>query len=278
MQPIDTLPHEICQNLVGVAFDVDDTITEAGRLDPDAFSALWSLAGAGLTLVAVTGRPHVWGRFAAGLWPVDLVVTENGGAWVRSIPGAARIEGFFDPPAERARQRARLLKLFDTLRPEIQGLRISDDGPERLVDLTFDGTGRPLRDDEIRIISARVAEDGGRCLVSSVQVHATFCAANKASGMVHAAQTILGFDVARTSHQWLFIGDSGNDADAFAFFPHSVGVANVAEVLPQLGHKPAYVTQAARGKGFAEFARVVLARRGGSGHGGSPGRGKAPHC
>jgi hydroxymethylpyrimidine pyrophosphatase-like HAD family hydrolase len=58
-----------------------------------------------------------------------------------------------------------------------------------------------------------------------------------------------------------FIGDSPNDAPMFGFFPHSVGVANVRQYENLLASKPAYVTEAAGGAGFAEFARALCKAR-----------------
>ncbi|MCC6875768.1 MAG: hypothetical protein IT378_15785 [Sandaracinaceae bacterium] len=70
-------------------------------------------------------------------------------------------------------------------------------------------------------------------------------------------------DVAAERERWLFVGDSGNDAAAFAFFSLSVGVANVREHLARLPVPPAYVTERERGAGFAELAaRIGEARRG----------------
>jgi len=47
----------------------------------------------------------------------------------------------------------------------------------------------------------------------------------------------------------------------FAFFPLSVGVANIREFAAMLAAKPAFVTGAASGAGFAEFAALLLKRK-----------------
>jgi hypothetical protein len=181
---------------------------------------------------------------------------------VRAAPGEPRVEGFVDPEPERARQRVVLHGVFEAMRREIPDLRISDDGPGRLVDLTLDAPGRALDRVEVGRIAAAIEAEGGRCLVSSVQVHITLCASDKAAGLARAARGCLGLDVGARRGRWLFVGDSPNDAGAFAYFPHSVGVANVEEFLPMLEHRPAYVTAGDRGRGFGELAGRVLASRG----------------
>jgi hydroxymethylpyrimidine pyrophosphatase-like HAD family hydrolase len=59
----------------------------------------------------------------------------------------------------------------------------------------------------------------------------------------------------------VYVGDSTNDQLMFEHFAHSIGVANIARFLPELTHKPRYVTQRERGAGFAEVAQALLAAR-----------------
>ncbi|MNC92838.1 hypothetical protein D3C83_93440 [compost metagenome] len=61
--------------------------------------------------------------------------------------------------------------------------------------------------------------------------------------------------------QYAFVGDSPNDAPMFAHFPHAAGVANIREFEGRLAHAPRYVTSAAGGAGFCEFADCLLAAR-----------------
>ena len=61
--------------------------------------------------------------------------------------------------------------------------------------------------------------------------------------------------------RWVYVGDSTNDQLMFAHFVHSVGVANIRRFESELTHKPRYITQGARGAGFAEVARAILAAR-----------------
>jgi hydroxymethylpyrimidine pyrophosphatase-like HAD family hydrolase len=57
---------------------------------------------------------------------------------------------------------------------------------------------------------------------------------------------------------FVFAGDSPNDAPMFAFFPRSVGVANVRAQIDRIATPPAFVTDAAGGAGFAELAHYLL--------------------
>ncbi len=70
-----------------------------------------------------------------------------------------------------------------------------------------------------------------------------------------------GIDLDARKNEFVFAGDSPNDAPMFAYFPHAVGVANIKAFAGRLAAEPAYVTQAASGAGFRELADFLLAAR-----------------
>ncbi|MBW1864929.1 MAG: HAD family hydrolase, partial [Deltaproteobacteria bacterium] len=53
--------------------------------------------------------------------------------------------------------------------------------------------------------------------------------------------------------------DSPNDCPMFAFFPHSVGVANILDFKGRLESEPAWITTKPGGYGFAEMADILIA-------------------
>jgi len=74
-------------------------------------------------------------------------------------------------------------------------------------------------------------------------------------------QREFGMDVAGALDSTLFIGDSPNDEPMFAYFPISVGVANIQAQLHRLTHRPAFVAAFHGGGGFVEMADRLLAAR-----------------
>ena len=66
-------------------------------------------------------------------------------------------------------------------------------------------------------------------------------------------------DIEAARGSFVFAGDSPNDAPMFAFFPNSVGVANVANFVGQLEAEPTYITQQRSGDGFTGVADFLLA-------------------
>src|SRR4051794_3180139 len=82
-KPWSLFPAATASSVVGVLTDIDDTLTTAGAITPDALDALARLRKAGLSVIAITGRPMGWSEpFARPLeqggWPVDAIVAENG--------------------------------------------------------------------------------------------------------------------------------------------------------------------------------------------------------
>jgi HAD superfamily hydrolase (TIGR01484 family) len=262
VRPIRELDPVLCRNLAGVVFDIDDTITDHGLLTDAAYRALWELSRAGLTLIAVTGRPLGWCDVLARLWPVAAAVGENGGGWVIR-DGAGVLEGYFDDAAARARQQEKLTVLAQTVKTALPELRLAGDQRHRRVDLAFDvGEEVRLPPEQIARVVELIHAAGARSLVSSVHAHAFFGAHDKATGAAAAVKAVLGRDLGAERERWLFAGDSGNDAPAFAYFPLSAGVANVRGHLGRLPVPPAFVAEAERGAGFAEIAATVLRARG----------------
>ncbi|RYE99452.1 MAG: HAD-IIB family hydrolase, partial [Oxalobacteraceae bacterium] len=78
MLPLQDLPDTDLAGIEGLFLDIDDTITNDGRLPARAYSALEALHESGLLVVPITGRPAGWCDHFARMWPVDAVVGENG--------------------------------------------------------------------------------------------------------------------------------------------------------------------------------------------------------
>ena len=56
------------ERLRGLLFDIDDTLTTAGRLTAEAYAALERLQQAGRIVIAVTGRPAGWCGHMRAMW------------------------------------------------------------------------------------------------------------------------------------------------------------------------------------------------------------------
>ena len=72
---------------------------------------------------------------------------------------------------------------------------------------------------------------------------------------------VFGVDADTARKIAVFVGDSPNDAPMFAYFPCSVGVANVRDFAGRLSAEPRWVTAARGGHGFVELADALIEAR-----------------
>ena len=263
-------------NLTGLLTDIDDTLTTDGAITPDALQALADLKAAGLSVVAITGRPVGWSEPFAAQWPVDAIVAENGAVALRRAAedlneiGLQRLsnkrwqlsKSYQQPPAVRQHNYAHMQQVLAQIESEVPGARRATDSAGRETDIAIDHsefTHLPQQgiDEAVRIMRAA----GMNATVSSIHINGWFGAHNKLEGARWIVRELWSRDLNAEMDRWVYVGDSTNDQLMFQHFAHSVGVANVARFVPQLQHLPRYITQGERGAGFAEVARAILQSR-----------------
>jgi hypothetical protein len=257
--PISSLGRDDVRGLRAVLFDIDDTITEAGLLLEESYSAMWALRRAGIACVPVTGRPAGWCDLIAREWPVSGVVGENG-AFALYMK-EQRLERFCHPSApDPAESRRRLTALGERALSEFPGLRIAKDQPYRLFDMALDFAEEPpdLGLETARKVKAFCEDAGALAKVSSIHVNAWFGDYDKLSCVDLFLSRVLGIDPIENPRSVVFFGDSPNDEPMFRRFPLACGVANVRRYMSIMEFPPAYVTERPFGYGFAEGCSVLL--------------------
>lgn len=281
MLPLNAWPLENRRLVRGVFTDIDDTLTTEGAITPEALAALAALRDAGLPVIAVTGRPVGWSEPFAAAWPVQAIVAENGA--VALVPQAYRTPGGPDRPtasagASLARQGLRKLYLQDAatrdrnfarmqevarrIVAEVPGASLAQDSAGRETDIAIDHSEfTHLPEPAIRQVVALMQEAGMQATVSSIHINGWFGDHDKLAGARWILRELAGRSLDDEIEAWAYIGDSTNDQRMFECFAQSVGVANIARFVPQLTHRPRYVTHGERGAGFAEMARALLAAR-----------------
>jgi len=103
--------------------------------------------------------------------------------------------------------------------------------------------------------------EGMNATVSSIHINGWFGEHTKLSGARWIVRRLLARELELERERWAYVGDSTNDQLMFDYFPLSVGVANLMEFAAALTAWPAYITDGARGAGFAEVAQRLLAWR-----------------
>ncbi len=270
-RPLVELSADEAQRLQGLIFDLDDTVLDHGALTEAAYSALFRLRNVGLRLVACTGRPAGWTDVLLRQWPIDAAVAENGAVAMVKIPNehrSPRLETLFPTNIETARtEREELLRIASSFVVRFPDTAFADDNAARWTDVTIDiGEHRKVGAETIAAIRAEASVRGVFTFVSSIHMHLSFNAGDKASGALRLLQTRFGESREVACRDNAFVGDSGNDASAFSAFQTTIGVANVMKYLSSLPDSPKFITENPMGSGFSELAsRLVELRESGSG-------------
>jgi len=264
MRPLAELPSDARRRVRSVLCDIDETLTTGGRLTAAAYSALEALQGAGFRVVPITGRPAGWCDHIARMWPVDAVVGENGAFYFRYDHAARRMKRRYavDAPT-RAANREKLAAIRDRILAAVPGCAVAADQGYREADLAIDYCEDvpPLPSAAVDEIVSLMRQAGLTAKISSIHVNGWFGAYDKLAMTKILFGECFGIEIDARKDEFVFAGDSPNDAPMFASFPLSVGVANIRSFAGRLEAEPAYVTRAESGEGFRELAESLLQGR-----------------
>lgn len=270
------------RQIIGVFTDIDDTLTTAGTITPDALQALADLKAAGLWVIPVTGRHAGWcarlaqGEPTLGLapWPMDALLAENGAlAFAPEMIDQISLQPLLNKrgqllklyqqsDAERAQNAIRMKQVAQRVLRDVPQARLAQDVGGRDTDLAFDyNEHQHLAPEDVQRVLAILRDEGMYTSISSIHIHGCFQDFNKWQGACWLVQRLFGRDLTQELDRWVFVGDSGNDQPMFEHFAHSVGVANIRHCAASLTHLPRYITHAERGAGFAEVVRAILRAR-----------------
>ncbi len=261
MQPITHLSPEDRNAIRFILTDIDDTLTCQGRLVGEAFLAMEQLEGAGYKVIPITGRPAGWCDHIARMWPVEAVVGENGAFYFHYDRARKKmIRRYIKEAPERENDRRALDGIKAAILKQIPGAAVASDQSFRLADLAIDFCEDvpALPPDRIEQIVRCFRDAGAQAKISSIHVNGWFGQYDKLSMTRLLFRDHFKVELEAVGRSVLFIGDSPNDAPMFAFFEHSVGVANVRNFIDRMDTPPHWITQEEGGHGFAEMARILL--------------------
>ena len=264
LRPLAEFPLVERAEIRALLTDIDDTLTDQGRLPAASYGAMERLRDAGLIVIPVTGRPAGWCDLIARQWPVDAVVGENGAFYFRYLDREKRMQRVHALDADsRAANRARLEAIKAEVLAEVPGAAVAADQAYREADLAIDYAEdmAPLPPAAIDRIAAIFERHGATAKVSSIHVNGWYGAYDKLSMARRLLAEAFAIDADADRASIVFIGDSPNDGPMFRHFPQAVGVANVLDFAGRLAEKPHWVTRARGAAGFVELAEALLAAR-----------------
>ena len=262
MQPFFKFPSSAKEKIRYVLTDIDDTLTIDGRLPAAVFTAMEALVSAGIDVVPITGRPAGWCDHMARMWPVAGIVGENGAFYfVYDDFRKKMIRRYWKEDDERQRDGQKLVQLQQKILAKVPGCAVSADQSYREADLAIDFCEDvpPLSTDEVAKIEALFQQAGAQAKISSIHVNGWFGDYDKLAMTRCFFQEVFEKSLDDICEQVLYSGDSPNDQPMFAYFHHSVGVANVMDFKDQMTDLPAWITAKPGGLGFSEMVAQLLA-------------------
>ncbi|TKB26990.1 HAD-IIB family hydrolase [Desulfopila sp. IMCC35006] len=257
MKPIDLFRRQQACTIQYVLTDIDDTLTHSGRIPACAYHALENLQKIGVQIIPITGRPAGWCDLIARMWPVAGVVGENGAFYfVYDAHHKKMVRRYARTEEERAQDRTTLSRVCTEILQAVPGSAVSADQHYREADLAIDfceDVSRLSNDDIAKIVEV-FQRNGASAKISSIHVNGWFGSYDKLSMTKLLFAERFGLVLDDIKKTVVYAGDSPNDEPMFAYFPHSVGVANVLQFQEILVHTPTWITAAEGGYGFAELA------------------------
>lgn len=264
MKSFEQFPDYFKNNIRYILTDIDDTLTVKGRLLSAVFAGMERLQKAGIRVIPITGRPAGWCDHIARMWPVDALVGENGAFFFRYDEHRKKmLRRYWKTEAQRKEDRKKLEKIKIKILAKIPECRVASDQAYREADLAIDFCEDipliPIKD--IDEIVNCFQESGAQAKISSIHVNGWFGEYDKLSMTRLLFKEIFKENLDKIKKQVIFSGDSPNDAPMFAYFPNSVGVANVLNFKDRMDCQPVWITKKEGGYGFAEMVETLLANR-----------------
>ena len=261
MKSLNDFPQDKKSSINYLLTDIDDTITNQGRIPACAFKALEDLDKAGIKVIPITGRPAGWCDHIARMWPVKGVVGENGAFYFTYDTDAKKmIRRYFKTDQQRLQDKKKLAIIEQNILQQVPGCIVSADQPYREADLAIDFSEdvQALSQMDIDKIVDIFEQEGATAKISSIHVNGWFGNYDKLSMTKIMFKEVFKKDIDKIKENIIFSGDSPNDEPMFEYFPNSVGVANVLAFKDTLKSKPAWITKKSGGFGFSQLAEVLL--------------------
>ena len=255
MQKLSQAPSHQFSSIKYVLTDMDETLTYKGRLAGATYLALERLQASGIRVVPVTAASAGWCDQMARMWPVDGVIAENGGLFLRRKANGDSIEQkWWHPAASVSDVQEKLQAISKVVEKAVPEARRADDQVFRLTSLAYKRTGSDL---DNRIVEA-LAAAGADTTINNLWVLGWIGGYDKLSMSIRVLTEAFGINPDSAQDLVAYSGDSTNDAPMFGFFKHTAGVSTVIDYLPQLPVPPAWVTEGPGGTGFVEFVDAIL--------------------
>jgi len=236
--------------------DIDETITEHGRIKAETIAAFEQLQAAGIRTGLLTGRPAGWANCLIQYFPVDTILSENGALGFNKRDGV--IHTWRHPNAVPIISEAGRAFVAQVA-AKFPAAVFSQDNDYRLFDFAVEIADSRAADpsfDFVELVDF-VQDAGWQVKESSIHFNIWKGVYDKLEGLGRFLNAE-GIDPEDVRVNGVFAGDSPNDEPLFGWFEQSYGVAGVAKYLPIIEKHPKHILDNEEGAGFRELAAKIL--------------------
>ena len=247
MLPVSDLKNETA-HIEYVISDVDDTITNSGRLLPEALAALYSIKESGRSIILLTGGSAGWADVYIREWPVDGVIAESGALFLTRENGEIIYKTNPVITSDAKEKKDEFLKSIP------QNL-LSTDQYARLYDIAIDKS--KLSVSERAEILKLIKDSGAFYAESSIHINAWFSPYDKYSGLTTFFSLYYKKGIEEIKSSSIYLGDGLNDQPLFKEIPLSIGMRSVERCKEKFQYLPHYITEGDGGYGVKEVSEIL---------------------
>ena len=247
------------KNIRYVLTDMDETLTYQGRLSAHTYNALERLQKSNFLVLVVTAAPAGWCDQMARMWPLDGVISENGGLFLGREKSGTVFRRFWHSEEHKDDVFKKLLAIAKKIELKVPKARLANDQPFRLSSIAF---GKPDNSDDINAILEALHSEGVNTTVNNIWIVGWLGDYDKLSMTQRVFAEHFNIDIDAMGDHIVYSGDSINDAPMFKFFRNSVGVSTVRRYLSEIAVPPNWVTEGPGGVGFVEITDAIIKAKG----------------
>ena len=214
--------------------DFDGTLTNSGKLGAVFFDILSLIEKHGSELVIVSGRSLSWGHFFLTHFPLKHAIMEGGGVIVTRNKEGQFKEEFLVSDEEVAR----LEKVTAEIKEKFPNCILSADSFGRRTDRAIEFAD--MKKEDVEKVEIYLHNQKVNFSRSNVHINYWVGDISKRNGVEHFLKHYAPH-VAKDES--IFYGDAANDESMFEYFPNTVGVSNIINILDQLEYKPKIVLE-----------------------------------
>ena len=223
--------------------DVDDTITQNGKLKPNALAAMYQASEKGYRIVLLSGGSAGWCEVYLRQWPIYMVIAESGAVMIyKDDDGQICYQQNPVITKENLLSRDKMLRM-------IGEERLSSDQYARLYDIAVDLS--KVNEKELEDIKSMASLMGAKYAQSSIHLNIWFGDYSKSKGLL-AFMNLCGIGEETIKKESIYLGDALNDEEMFALIPNSIGMKSVLDKKEQFKTLPKFICDGYGGDGFAQ--------------------------